>query len=118
MSGEIKVQSRTVEEKGIVLPWVRYEPTGPIRLPNGEMAMTERLPKGSRIEHGEVFIPMSTIYELAEQDIWDSQFGSAFLLDQHEGYALEQAGLAARETRGGFHRTDKLLAWLEEEGLR
>ena len=113
------VESRTVEEKGISLPWQRRErygsemvyPKGHAR--EGETIYPERQPTGTVIESGWVFIPMKTLYELSEQELWNSQFGSAFLLGYHEGLALEAAGLADQETKGGYHRTDALLAFLK-----
>jgi hypothetical protein len=111
-----QVTTRTVEEKGIVLPWERWSYPAVFR--DGVNLTPERKHPSVIEDSGEVFVPMNTIYELAEQDRWDSQFGSAFLLGPDEGLALEAAGLAERETKGGYHRTDKLLTWLEDEGLR
>jgi hypothetical protein len=116
MSDEIKVQTRTVEEQGIELPWERW--SYPAVFKDGKNLTPDRPHPSVLEESGTVFIPMDDLYQLSEQDTWDSQFGSALLFGSHEGLALEQAGLAVRETKGGYHRTDKLLAWLEAEGLR
>lgn len=102
-----QIETRTIEQKGIVLPWKRVEPYGPRHI------LDDRPPKGTVLDSGEVFIPMGTLAELAEQDRMDSQFGSVFLLGMREGLALEQAGLAEQETRGGYHRTDALMAFME-----
>lgn len=115
---DIEVTTRTVEQRGIVLPWQRVEQTGPITLPGGRVAFEDHPPKGTVLDEGEVFIPLDTLYALLEQERWDSQFEHAFLLDYHEGLALEAAGLAQRETRGGYHRTQALvdlLARLERQ---
>lgn len=108
------IVTKTVEVRGIVLPWKKIERYGPIYSP-WIANPPYRPPKGTVLESGEVFIPLSTLEELAEQDTYDSQFGQVFLLDYHEGLALEEAGLAAGETKGGYHRTDKLLAFLRED---
>lgn len=104
--------TRTIEQKGIELPWRRLEGYGPQEI-NGRTFFEDRPPKGTVLEGGTVFIPESTLYELAEQDVYDSQFGSPVLLGTHEGLALVAAGLAVEETKGGYHRTDKLLRLLE-----
>lgn len=98
--------------KGIRLPWERVERYGP-QLNRHTNTMTDHPPKGTVLESGEVFIEMSTLYDLSEQDVWDSQFGSVLTLGYHEGMALEQAGLAVEETRGGFHRTERLMKFLK-----
>lgn len=108
-----EVTSETRIIRGIRLPWQGVEHSGPQTLPDGRVFGEDRPPKGTVVESGEVFIPLSTLEELAEQDVWDSQFGSSFLLGYHEGLALEADGLAAQETRGGYHRTDRLVAFLD-----
>ncbi len=108
---EIAVTARTIEQRGITLPWERW--SYPAVFKDGRNLTPERPHPSVLEDSGEVFIPMDTLYELAEQDRWDSQFGSAFLLGAHEGLALEAAGLAERETRGGYHRTDALVALIE-----
>jgi hypothetical protein len=65
---------------------------------------------------GTVFVSFETLYELADQDMWDSQFGKVLLLDYREGLALEAAGLAVRETKGGYHRSKLLKMFLEAYG--
>lgn len=116
--GKLRWATRTIEQKGIVLPWKRVEHHGPQEI-NGRRFFEDRPPKGTVLERGTVFIPETTLYELAEQGTYDSQFGSAFLLGVHEGYALAEAGLAVQETKGGYHGTDKLrrLLKMREEGL-
>lgn len=109
---EITTQTRVIE--GIVLPWQRVERTGPQRLDNGIIIGEDRPPKGTVVESGEVFIDINTLYDLSEQDRWDSQFGSACLLGPWEGLALVEAGLAEEETRGGFHRTDLLMEFIKD----
>ena len=103
MNEQLNWTTRTIEEKGIELPWERRANPWEAHPAMGSS--------------GIVFIPVSTLEELAEQDVWDSQFGSAFLLGYHEGLALEQAGLAVRETKGGYHRSEKLLKLLRERGV-
>jgi hypothetical protein len=104
MTPEIVICTRTIEQRGIELPWreiKRYEPD-----------------KGKVLGEGTVFVPLDTLCELAEQDRWASQFGSVLLLDYQEGLALERAGLAERETKGGYHRTDLLLEFLAQNDLQ
>lgn len=106
--------TRTIEVKGIVLPWEEVERYGSdLTYADGRQMYPERKPTGTVVASGEVFISLDTLYELSEQDVWDSQFGSAYLLGHHEGLALEKAGLAVRETRGGYHRSETLLKFLE-----
>lgn len=109
-AGEFPLGTRVVEQKGITLPWERWSPRAVFR--DGVNLTPERPDPPVLQDSGEVFVPLDTLYELAEQGIWDSQFGSAFLLGAYEGLALEAAGLAERETKGGYHRTDKLVEWL------
>lgn len=97
---------------GVRLPWQRVEKYGPNQDPSG--AWSDHPPKGTVLDSGEVFVSLSTLEELAEQDEWDSQFGSAFLLDLHQGLALEAAGLAVSETRGGYHRSESLQQFIDE----
>lgn len=92
------IEVRTI--KGIVLPWEWVNPYD---------AQKEK-------RNGEAFIEWSVLDELAEQDVWRSQIFGAFLIEQDQGLALEQAGLAIHENRGGYHRTDELLALLKQEG--
>lgn len=98
----IPIVTKAVEVRGVILPWERKT-----------RAWIE-VPPDTVIESGEVFIPLCTLTQLAEQDVYDSQFGTPFLLGLHEGLALEAAGLAVRETRGGYHRTELLLKFLKE----
>jgi hypothetical protein len=109
---KIEIKTRTVEERGIELPWERW--SYPAVFKDGVNLTPERPHPSVLEEFGTVFITMSDLYALSEQDIWDSQFGSALLLGTHEGLALVAAGLAVLETKGGYHRTDKLLALIEE----
>lgn len=108
--------TRTIEQRGIELPWQRVERYGPYEINDGSGRYTDNPPKGTVLDSGVVFIPLSTLEDLAEQDVYDSQFGRVLLLDYHEGLALEAAGLAAKETKGGYHRTDKLLEFLKAMG--
>lgn len=90
--------SRTVVQKGIELLWEQrkaYEPD-----------------KGKVVRTGRVFITEETLWELSKQGQWDSQFGGSYLLAMDQGLALEQAGLAVRETKGGYHSTEKLREFL------
>lgn len=112
MNTPIEVTSETRVVHGIRLPWQRIEKTGPMTGHNGVVFYADAPPKGTVLESGEVFVPFEVLEELAEQGEWDSQFGSAFLLGVHEGLALEQVGFAVQETRGGYHRTDALVEFL------
>jgi hypothetical protein len=108
---EFVVEVRTIEQRGITLPWERWSPTPVFR--DGVNLTPDRPNPPERTDSGEVFVPVETLYELAEQDMWDSQFGKVLLLGTYEGLALEAAGLAVRETRGGYHRTDALVELIE-----
>lgn len=103
--------TRTVEEKGIVLPWQRIEPYGPFQMADGRW--TDNPPKGTVLESGEVFIPYSSLWDVAERTI-DDYLAERMPpnVNSHEQMALEQAGLADRETRGGCHGTQKLRDFL------
>lgn len=81
-----------------------------IRLSFEKLTYHIGVPYDTGTETLEVFIEASTLVALCEQGEWDSQLGGALLLDYHEGMALEQAGLAEQETRGGFHGTDEVRA--------
>jgi hypothetical protein len=61
-----------------------------------------------------VWIPYDTLENLAEQGPYTSQFGVALTLQRDEGRVLEEHDLAARETRGGYHGTDKLKKFLQD----
>lgn len=91
----ITIQSRQVTEVGIKLPYVQ------------RAYRTNEV-----VESGTIFITIETLCELAHQATFDSYFGRALYLRRCEGLALEQAGLAVHETRGGYHRTAKLLTFL------
>lgn len=95
---------RQITQRGITLPYreeiKRYDDEA------GQLMVKD-------VREGEVFVTASDLYELSEQDTWDSQFGKVLLLGHFEGIALEQAGLAIRETRGGYHRSDTLADYLD-----
>lgn len=113
----ITVVTRTVEVKGVELPWERIELFGcDVLRDEGSSMFPDREPTGTVVESGTVFVPLDTLYDLSEQDVWGSTFGNAFLLPHKEGLALVAAGLAVQENRGGFHRTDKLVEFLDELG--
>lgn len=107
----IEIITKTVEVRGIMLPWARWTPAAVYR--KGKNLTPDRPDPRKLLESGEVFVPLDTLYTLSEQDVWDSQFGSALLLGVHEGLALEQAGLAVQETRGGYHRSEELVLWMQ-----
>lgn len=88
--------SRTVTVKGIELP-----------VPAGECDTSPEV----------VFVDQKLLAKLADYGDWDTQFGrTPLLLDPETGYALVDAGLAVKETRGGYHGTDELRAALEGWG--
>jgi hypothetical protein len=67
---------------------------------------------------GYVFVPHEDIERVADQDPYAADAGYPLLLDRLHGLALEQAGLAIHETRGGYHGTDaarQLLKWWARE---
>lgn len=68
------------------------------------------------VELDGVFVPLEVLGELAEQDVWDSQFGrDAFLIrDRTIAHVLEANGLAIKETKGGYHRGPKLQQLLRD----
>lgn len=102
---EVKV--RMIPEQYVTLPWKKLSNTYDVLAGRAKR-------KGLVLDSGTVDIPMSLLYQLAEQDVWDSQFGSAFIeLDTKQGWAVEQAGFGVQETRGGHHRTDKLIEFLD-----
>ena len=108
---ELKWSSRTIKQDGIILPWQRVEPYGPFTFPDGRV--TDKPPKGTVLESGEVFVPMDVLYEVSQRTSTDAMFGvTPPDVGYHEQMALEQAGLARGETRGGCHGTEKLHTFL------
>lgn len=64
-----------------------------------------------------VFIEQNLLIRLADQSRYATQFGAVRVaLLPHEGVALVAHDLAVRETRGGYHGTDKLRDLLKEWG--
>jgi hypothetical protein len=107
---EIVTETRII--KGIKLPWERW--TYPAVIDdNGKNLTPERPHPPILMDKGEVFIDMDTLYELAGQDRWESQYGKVLLLTTYEALALVQAGLAEEETRCGYHRTKKMVKFME-----
>lgn len=106
--------TRTIEEQGLMLPWQRIERYGPITI---EGYTTDKPPKGTVLEEGTVFVPYDVLWAVAERTSDDAFMGN---MPPHVGYheqlALEQAGLADGETRGGCHGTDKLREFLKFDG--
>lgn len=101
--------TRTVEERGLELPWERLERYGPEHLPGHP-------PRGTVLESGTVFIPVNALYEVADRTtddyLWENpppQVG------YHAQLALVKAGLAEEETRGGIHGTPALRELLGRE---
>jgi len=77
--------------------------------------MTERIPVEVRLvpQHGVtldgVWFPVSLLSRLSDQDVWDSEFGGAFIeADRDQERVLLAYGLAIKETRGGLHRAPSL----------
>lgn len=97
----IQVVRKVRTEVGVVLPY-RREHHGP-----WDFSTTPASLPVERVEEGTVFVSWATVQELADQQPFDSEFGGALLLDLYEGLALEQAGFAVQETRGGYHGTKK-----------
>ena len=60
-----------------------------------------------------VWIPHAFLEELAEQGVYDSQFGSSLGADRDVIRVLEARGLLERETRGGVHRGPALAEWMD-----
>lgn len=114
----IPISAVTVVRHGITLPWVEVERYGSDLLythgpREGEQMYPDRKRTGEVRNQGEVFIPLGTLEELMEaENSWG--MGGSFQLGYHEGMALEQAGLATRETRGGFHSREEQKAALDE----
>lgn len=107
---DFPITTRTVEERGVVLPWKRVERYGP--------PLREK-PKGTVLESGEVFVSMSTLYAVNERtsDDYLREIPPPFV-GYHEELALVEAGLADKETRGGIHGTEKLAKFLREHESR
>lgn len=111
---EPRISTKAVEVKGVILPWERVERYGPSTTAWG--VYIDKPPKGTVLDSGEVFVPLSDLYELAEQRRWDSSFGSSFSLTSYLAkLAVVKAGWAVEETRGGIHGTDALRTWLNTE---
>lgn len=109
---KLEWSERTVVERGIILPWQRVERYGPQNI-EGRILFAYRLPKGSVLEAGDVFISYNELWAVAERTIDDYIVGNAIAdISYHGQMALEQAGLADAETRGGCHGTQKLRDFL------
>ena len=99
---EIQKVTKTVEVEGIELPY-HWESAYP----------------GSTFkpQSGKVFIEADTLIEVSEQDQWAGAFGESLVIaPRWADLALEQAGLAVRETRGGVHGTPALKELLKKFG--
>lgn len=104
----IELKTRQIAQRGIELPY-RHERMGYDPEQNKLVVRS--------VDEGTVFISESTLGELVEQERYASEFGSVLLLGMFEGVALEQAGLAERETKGGYHRTAALQQLMERLSL-
>lgn len=61
-----------------------------------------------------VWIPYDMLEDLSGQDVYDSQFGPAYITpDRDQRRVLVAHGLAEEETRGGLHRGLKLHAFID-----
>lgn len=68
-------------------------------------------------EGAAVYVPEDLLVQLSERDRYASEFGApAPLVTPAQGAALVSYGLAVRETRGGYHGTNKLRDLLNEWG--
>lgn len=105
--------TRIVEQRGVMLPWERWTPPK-VYDTQGVDCTPERPDPPQLLNSGEVFVPLSTLEEVACQGRWDSQYGSALVLTATKKYALVAAGWAREETRGGIHGTDALRQWLNQ----
>lgn len=88
-------KTRTVKQRGLELPYKRQDSnTGYHK---------------KAVESGTVFISEDVLMSIAKRTeddyLWDAV---PFQIGKLEGLALEQAQLAVREPRNGFHGTDKL----------
>lgn len=114
---ELTLITRTIEQKGLVLPWERVERYGPNTMLIATAESKERPSKGTVLESGEVFVPYDVLWEVAERTTDDYIMGLPIpSVGYHEKLALVKAGLAVEETRGGIHGTDKLREFLEPGG--
>lgn len=103
--------TRTVTQYGIELPWERVERYGPQYNKHLE-TWSDNPPKGTVLESGTVFIELGVLEELMEAD-HSFGMGGAYLVGYREGMALEVAGLASQETRGGYFTSDEQRAKLQ-----
>jgi hypothetical protein len=61
-----------------------------------------------------IWIPYDILEDLSEQDVYDSQFGPAYITpDRDQRRVLVAHGLAVEETRGGLHRGLGLQAFID-----
>jgi len=60
----------------------------------------------TKVDEGTVFISWSLIEELSGVTTDSLGMGGSLIIGHREGYALEQAGFAVQETRGGYHGTE------------
>lgn len=115
---EVRLATRTRVQYGVELPWEERERYGSdLRYPKGharegEQMYPDRQPTGTIVKTGTAFVPLGVLEELLEAD-HSLGMGDAYLVGYREGMALEKAGLARQETRGGYYTREE-----ERERLR
>lgn len=107
--------TRTIEERGVTLRWEEWTPAKVINA-DGHDCTPERPDPPQLLRSGNVFVPMADLEALAEQGPWDSQFGTALLLDYPTKLAVTAIGWAEAETGGSVHGTDALRRWMNNTG--
>jgi hypothetical protein len=108
MSQTVVFQTRMVPSRFIVLPFER-------RATGIDVSLGRAAKVGDVFESGTVEISESLLYDVNDRDIDDYLVGNipTFHISSEQTWALEQAGWAVRETRGGVHGTDALTEFLD-----
>lgn len=89
-------------------------PPGPVTVAAEPITVEFQMIREPGITLGDVWLPLSLLDRLGEQDVWDSEFGNPFIeADPKQERVLLGHGLAVKETRGGLHRSPDLAAFMK-----
>lgn len=111
---QFEVITQTTQVQGLRLPWRRIERYGPFTTAAGHHHAAP--PKGTVLESGEVFVPMTCLLAIAERGRDKESAGAdPVSIGYHQSLALLQCGLAERDNRGEYLPTALLFDLLDEE---
>lgn len=100
-------ETKYIPQRYITLHYQDIEPYGPYLRFDG--SSTDRPAKGTILDEGDVDIPEDLLYEIAARSVDDYLWGNPPpMISSKVEWALLQAGLAEKETRGGIHGNEAL----------